>query len=101
MGLSLNPEEAAWLPSLNAVRLPDGVDDEAVIEHLLSHHGIEIASGLGALAGDILRIGCMGHSARPRNVLHLVAGLGDALDAQGADVDADAGLAAARAALSG
>jgi alanine-glyoxylate transaminase/serine-glyoxylate transaminase/serine-pyruvate transaminase len=42
----------------------------------------------------------MGHSARPRNVLDLVAGLGDALEAQGADVDADAGLAAARGALS-
>jgi alanine-glyoxylate transaminase/serine-glyoxylate transaminase/serine-pyruvate transaminase len=100
MGLSLNPEEAAWLPSLNAVRLPEGVDDGAVIESLLDDHGIEIASGLGALAGDVLRIGCMGHSARPRNVLDLVAGLGDALDAQGADVDADAGLPAARAALS-
>jgi alanine-glyoxylate transaminase/serine-glyoxylate transaminase/serine-pyruvate transaminase len=100
MGLSLNPEEDAWLPSLNAVRLPETVDDGAVIDSLLENHGIEIASGLGALAGDVLRIGCMGHSARPGNVLALVAGLGDALDAQGADVDADAGLPAARAALS-
>jgi len=96
MGLSLNPEDDWWLPSLNAVRLPDGVDDGAVISRLLDEHGIEIASGLGDLAGDIVRIGCMGHSARPGNALTLVAALGDALETVGADVDADAGLAAAR-----
>ncbi|MFB6312248.1 MAG: alanine--glyoxylate aminotransferase family protein [Salinirussus sp.] len=101
MGLSVNPPEAAWLPSLNAVRLPPGTDDAAIIEHLLTEHGIEIASGLGDLAGEILRIGCMGHSARPANVTSLLAGLGEALDLQDADVDPDAGLAAARAALSG
>jgi len=96
MGLALNPEEDWWLPSLNAVRLPAGVDDDAVISHLLDEHGIEVAGGLGDLAGDVLRIGCMGHSAQPGNVLTLVAALGDALETVGADVDADAGLAAAR-----
>jgi alanine-glyoxylate transaminase/serine-glyoxylate transaminase/serine-pyruvate transaminase len=99
MGLGLNPADDWWLPSLNAVRLPEGFDDGAVIEHVLEDHGIEIASGLGALGGEILRIGCMGHSARPRNVLALVAALGDALESAGADVDADAGLAAAERAL--
>lgn len=95
MGLALNPADDWWLPSLNAVRLPDGVDDGAVIEYLLDEHGIEVAGGLGDLAGDVLRIGCMGHSARPGNVLTLVAALGDALDSEGATVDTDAGLAAA------
>jgi alanine-glyoxylate transaminase/serine-glyoxylate transaminase/serine-pyruvate transaminase len=99
MGLELNPEDDWWLPSLNAVRLPAGVDDGAVIAYLLDEHGIEVAGGLGDLSGEILRIGCMGHSARPKNVLALLAGLGDALDDQGADVDPDAGLAAARQAL--
>ena len=100
MGLELNPEDDWWLPSLNAVRLPDGADDAAVIEHLLDEHGIEIASGLGDLSGEILRIGCMGHSARPSNALTLVAALGDALETVGSDVDADAGLAATRRRLS-
>jgi len=99
MGLALNPEDDYWLPSLNAVRLPEGVDDGAVIDALLDDHGIEVAGGLGDLAGDVLRIGCMGHSARPTNVFALLAGLGDALETQGADVDPDAGLAAARRAL--
>ncbi|MFB6142173.1 MAG: alanine--glyoxylate aminotransferase family protein [Halorientalis sp.] len=100
MGLSLNPAEAYWLPSLNAVRLPPGVDDGRVVSGLLEDHGVEVASGLGALEGEILRIGCMGHSARPANVLTVVAGLGDVLESAGADVDADAGLAAARRTLS-
>ena len=99
MGLSLNPEPEAWLPTLNAVVLPDGVDDGAVIEFLLEEHDIEVAGGLGALAGDVLRIGCMGHSAQPRNVIDLVRALGDGLEAQGAAVDVDAGLAACREAL--
>lgn len=99
MGLALNPEPDYWLPSLNAVVLPAGVDDEAVIAHLLEEHGIEVASGLGDLAGEILRIGCMGHSARPQNVLSVVAGLGEALEAQEADIDPAAGLEATRQAL--
>ncbi|MDG5778046.1 alanine--glyoxylate aminotransferase family protein [Haloarculaceae archaeon H-GB1-1] len=97
MGLGLNPEPDAWLPSLNAVRVPDGVDDGAAIDYLLEHYDLEIAGGLGDLAGDVFRIGCMGHSAREANVCYLVPALGEALEAQGADVDVDAGLAAMRA----
>jgi len=92
MGLDIASE--SWLPSLNAVRLPEGVDDTAVIDHLLDEYGVEVASGLGDFAGEILRIGCMGYSARPENVLFVLSGLGDALENDG--VDADAGLAAAR-----
>jgi len=99
MGLALNPEEDWWLPSLNAVRLPAGVDDGTVIDALLEEYGIEIAGGLGDLSGEILRIGCMGHSARPENVLALVSALGNTLEALDADVDADAGASAARRAL--
>ena len=93
MGLDIASE--SWLPSLNAVGLPDGVDDSRVIDHLLDEYGIEVASGLGDLAGEILRVGCMGYSARPENVLYLLAGLGDALAGEDG-IDADAGLAAAR-----
>ncbi|MHB9288187.1 pyridoxal-phosphate-dependent aminotransferase family protein [Halobacteriales archaeon Cl-PHB] len=96
MGLGLNPEDDYWLPSLNAVRLPEGADDGAVIDYLLTHYDLEVAGGLGALSGDILRVGCMGHSARPSNVLTCLAGLGEALDAQGVDVDPGTGLEAAR-----
>jgi len=99
MGLEMNAPDAYWLPSLNAVRVPDGVDDAAVIDHLLAEYDLEIASGLGDLAGEVWRVGCMGHSARPANVTYTLAALGDALTDQGADVDVAAGLAAATEAL--
>ncbi|WP_435064902.1 pyridoxal-phosphate-dependent aminotransferase family protein [Halobaculum sp. EA56] len=94
MGLELNAADEYWLPSLNAVRVPDGVDDGAVIADLLEGYDLEIASGLGDLAGDVFRIGCMGHSARPANVSLLVSALGQTLAEHGADVDVGAGVEA-------
>ncbi|WP_152417875.1 pyridoxal-phosphate-dependent aminotransferase family protein [Haloferax mucosum] len=99
MGLGLNPTDDCWLPSLNAVVAPDGIDADDAIDYVLEHYDLEIASGLGALAGDIFRIGCMGYSARPENVALLVAALGEALEAQGADVDVAAGFDAMRGVL--
>jgi len=95
MGLEMNAPDDYWLPSLNAVRVPAGADDGAVISHLLDAYDLEIASGLGDLAGEIFRIGCMGYSANAKNVTYLLAALGDALSREGVDADPDAGLAAA------
>ncbi|MFQ5529058.1 MAG: pyridoxal-phosphate-dependent aminotransferase family protein [Gemmatimonadota bacterium] len=95
MGLEMLPDDAWWLPSLNAVQVPEGVDAGAVTRRLLAEHGIEIAGGLGDLAGRIFRIGCMGHACRPGNVLRLLAALGEALRLEHARVDVAAGLAAA------
>lgn len=100
MGLGMLPDDSFWLPSLNAVRVPEGIDSKAVTRALLTDHGIEIAGGLGDLAGQIFRIGCMGHACRPGNVLLLLAALGDVLRNEGASVDVAAGLAAAEAAFS-
>lgn len=99
MGLRMNPKDEYWLPSLNAVRIPEGADAKALCRHLLTNHGIEIAGGLGDLAGKIIRIGCMGHSAQPRNVLNLLPALADGFARQGVHLDAAAGLAAAAGAL--
>ncbi|MFT4891592.1 MAG: alanine-glyoxylate transaminase/serine-glyoxylate transaminase/serine-pyruvate transaminase [Halobacteriales archaeon] len=95
MGLELLADEDFWLPSLNAVRVPNGVDDGQVIDHLLSEYDIEIVGGLGDLSGEIFRIGAMGYSARPETVAYLLSALGEALETAGADVDREAGLAAA------
>ncbi len=85
LGLEMNAPDDYWLPSLNAVRVPDGFDDAAVIDYLLAEYDLEVASGLGDLAGDIWRIGCMGYSARPNNVEFLLAALEEALAEQGYD----------------
>ncbi len=99
MGLEMNADDDYWLPSLNAVRVPDGADDGAIIDYLLSEYDLEIAGGLGDLAGEIFRIGCMGHSANPKNVTYLLSSLADAFDAQGVDVDADDGMEAVKSTL--
>ncbi len=99
MGVEMNAPEEYWLPSLNAVRVPAGVDDGAVMDYLLEAYDLEIAGGLGDLAGEIFRIGCMGYSCRPKNVSYLLTALADALERQDANVDADAGMAALRSSL--
>jgi alanine-glyoxylate transaminase/serine-glyoxylate transaminase/serine-pyruvate transaminase len=99
MGTPLQVHDDHWLPTLNPVQVPDGVDDARVIDRMMDEHGIEIVGGLGALGGDIFRVGCMGHSARPANALQVVSALGTVLQDEGADVDADAGLTAVRRAL--
>ncbi|GAL29757.1 serine-pyruvate aminotransferase [Vibrio variabilis] len=68
LGLSFVVEEQSRLPQLNAVYLPEGVDDAAVRSQLLEEYNLEIGAGLGALAGKAWRIGLMGYGARRENV---------------------------------
>jgi len=83
MGLSFIVNEADRLPQLNAVTIPDGVDEAAVRSQLLNEFNLEIGAGLGALAGKVWRIGLMGHSSRAENIMlclsALEAVLGDAV----------------------
>ena len=79
LGLALLPPESDRLWTLNAVRVPDGVNEAEVRTHLLEQYNIEIGAGLGPLAGKIWRVGLMGHTARPENVDRLVAALKAAL----------------------
>lgn len=83
MGLELFAAEGHRLPQLVTVvvpgDLPAGMDEAACRRALLERYGIEIGAGAGALAGRIWRIGCMGHTARPRNVAALLAALGEVL----------------------
>ena len=58
---------------------PTGCDDAVVRGRLLERYGIEIGGGVGAYAGKVWRIGCMGHTARPRNVILLLAALEEVL----------------------
>lgn len=70
--------EGARLPTLNAVYLPEGMDDAGEVaarKRLLIEYGIEIGGGLGALKGKVWRIGTMGESATRRNVALLLAAL--------------------------
>jgi len=79
MGMTLVAPASHRLPELTTVFVPDGVDEAAVRKELLERHGIEIGGGLGPLAGTVWRIGCMGHTARIRNVTLVLAALREAL----------------------
>jgi alanine-glyoxylate transaminase/serine-glyoxylate transaminase/serine-pyruvate transaminase len=79
LGLELLVDKPHRLPMLNAVKIPEGVDDAAGRSALRSKHKIEIGAGLGPLAGKIWRIGVMGHTAREENVERLLGALRDAL----------------------
>ena len=68
LGLELLPPEGERLWTLNAVRVPAGVDEAAVRKDLLQRHGIEIGAGLGPLAGQIWRVGLMGAGSTRENV---------------------------------
>jgi alanine-glyoxylate transaminase/serine-glyoxylate transaminase/serine-pyruvate transaminase len=63
------------LPELTTVWVPSSVDDAFVRRALLERYSIEIGGGVGAMAGKAWRIGCMGHTARLRNVAALLAAL--------------------------
>lgn len=79
LGLDLRVPDAERIPQLNAVSIPDGVDDGAVRSRLLNEHGLEIGAGLGPLAGQIWRIGLMGHSSRDENIVCCIDALRDVL----------------------
>ena len=63
------------LPMLNAVSVPEGVDDAKVRAQLLAEFGIEIGSGLGPFKGKVWRIGLMGAASTRSNVLLFLAAL--------------------------
>jgi alanine-glyoxylate transaminase/serine-glyoxylate transaminase/serine-pyruvate transaminase len=83
IGLSVLPPEGERLWTLNAVTIPDGVDDMAVRKQLLTDYSIEIGAGLGPLAGRIWRVGLMGTSSAPRLIVLLLGAIEKALAAQG------------------
>lgn len=95
MGLPMLVPEAERLPMLNAVCIPEGVDDKKVRGRLLGEFGIEIGGGLGDLAGKVWRVGLMGESARRHNVLLFLAALDTVLKEQGVRVGSGALAAAA------
>src|SRR6476469_8814986 len=75
-GFRLFAAEGHRLPELTAAWLPESIGDEAKVRRLLlDRYDIEVGSGLGEFAGKVWRIGCMGHTARPRSVTTLLGAL--------------------------
>jgi alanine-glyoxylate transaminase / serine-glyoxylate transaminase / serine-pyruvate transaminase len=75
LDLTLHVPEDHRLTTLTTVRVPEGVDELKVRQRLLAEYNIEISGGLGELKGKVWRIGLMGYSSRPENVVLLLGAL--------------------------
>ncbi|NET31277.1 MAG: alanine--glyoxylate aminotransferase family protein [Cyanothece sp. SIO1E1] len=77
LGFEFLVDEAYRLPMLNAVKVPEGVDEGAIRKRLLHEYNIEVGGGLGKFAGKIWRVGLMGESSTPNHVNVLLSALRD------------------------
>ncbi len=101
MGLKFVVPEHERLPQLNAITVPEGVDEAAVRALLLSDYQLEIGAGLGAMAGKVWRIGLMGHASHPGNVRLCLGALDDVLGRTNAPIRRGVAVDAANRALAG
>ena len=95
IGIGYSAQEGRQLPMLNAIKVPDGIDEAVIRRGLLERFGIEIGGGLGAFKGKVWRIGLMGYGARAANVLLVIAALEQLLAEQGYKFTHGAGVGAA------
>jgi alanine-glyoxylate transaminase/serine-glyoxylate transaminase/serine-pyruvate transaminase len=82
MGLRMLAEPGHRLWSLNAVRVPEGIDEARVRSRLLLEFQIEIGGGLGNLKGLVWRVGLMGFSSSRNNVFLFLSALESCLREQ-------------------
>jgi pyridoxamine--pyruvate transaminase len=81
-----------------AIRVPDGLTDIQVRDHVRERYNVQISSG--QTAGNLVRIGHLGYTARAMPVVAGLAALGQGLVDLGADLDVGAGVTAAMRSLS-
>jgi len=102
MGFKYLVKEGNRLPQMNAVYVPEGINEAEVRKTLLNEFNLEIGAGLGPLAGKIWRFGLMGYSCKPENVMLCLSALGSILSDMGLPVrvgDAEAAAHQAYASL--
>jgi alanine-glyoxylate transaminase/serine-glyoxylate transaminase/serine-pyruvate transaminase len=80
MGLEMYVKEDCRLNSVNAVKIPNGIDDRKLIEDMRNNSGVEIANAFGH---PIFRIGQMGEQCRPENVSRTLLALASAAKVTG------------------
>lgn len=96
LGLSFIVPEEERLAQLNAVTIPEGVDEATIRRELLNQFNLEIGAGLGVLAGKVWRIGLMGYASNPKNVMLCVTALEAVLSQYNAHINKGAAVDAIR-----
>ena len=97
LGFTYATQPDAILPQLNAILIPQGLEDLPVRKSMLEEYGIEIGAGLGDFRGKIWRIGLMGYNARKDVVMQVLGAFGSVLIRMGYKCDLGAALEAAEA----
>jgi pyridoxamine--pyruvate transaminase len=98
MGLRLWPRSVAIsAASVTSIRVPDGLKDTQVRDHARERYGVQLSAGQGA--GNIIRIGHMGNTARPMWMVAGLTAVGQTMIDLGAEVNLGAGVEAAMASL--
>jgi len=97
MGLKYLVKEGARLPQMNAVHVPEALNEREseVRKTLLTEFNLDIGAGLGPLAGKIWRVGIMGYSCKPENVMLCLSALGSVLSDMGLPIHVGEAEAAA------
>lgn len=99
MGLELWPSDSRTAAnSVTAVKLPEGLTDVQVRDHIRERYGVMISGALGA--GNLVRIGHMGETARSLHPIIGLSALGQGLRDLGCEVDIGQGIEVAMQALS-
>lgn len=79
LGFTLYPK-TGMAPQVNLFVPPAGLDEAALRKSLRMDHKIEIAGGLGALAGKTVRVGVMGEGAREEPIDRIIKAVGTFMD---------------------
>lgn len=76
LGFTTIPQEEDASDTVTAARPPEGVEAPQLQERLRTEFGILVSGGLTELAGQILRIGHMGPTATPGDLIAITEALG-------------------------
>lgn len=102
LGLELWPaREEIAAPAVTAIKLPAGIADVTLRQHIRQRYGIMISGGYGELLGQLFRLGHMGQAAHPTYLAAQLAILERSLADLGYPVQWGAGVGAAMASLEG
>jgi alanine-glyoxylate transaminase/serine-glyoxylate transaminase/serine-pyruvate transaminase len=81
LGLEMLVPEGQRIWNLNTPKVPSGVTDAQIRQHLMEKYGMEVLGGFGPLVGKILRIGIMGPLATDQGVNDLLRALAEVVPA--------------------
>ena len=94
MGLELFSPDADSSAVVTAIRMPEGIDGQAIVGSMREESGVTIIGGQGQLRGKIVRFGHIGY-VDVQDVSAALAALERALVEAGADVERGAAIPAA------